>query len=124
MANAPRGMLAGQGPNGRAMNVFPDGRSVFATQAREQQVLNRAQTLSSPPAPTQAAMDGQRATQVAVNTAAHEVSQSQFDAVAGSLANLMNNPAQRCCLKHRAGIFPEAYQQGGPMYKLGALLSS
>lgn len=122
MANVPRGMLAG--PNGRAMNVFPDGRSVFGTQAKEQQVINRAEMVTSLPAPLQAADDASRALAVASNTATHEASQAQFESAAGTLANLMNSPAQQCCLKHRVRAFPEAYQSGGPVYGLGARMSA
>ena len=129
MANVPRGMLAG--PNGRAMNVFPDGRSVFGTQAKEQQVINRAEMVSSLPASTQEVKDASRAVAVASNTAAHEASQAQFDSAAGTLANLMNDPAQRCCFKHKVRAFPGAYlppregdEEGGPLRKLGGLLYS
>lgn len=127
MANAPRGMFPLRGPNGRGANTSPDGRAIGAFDQGTiipQQVINRAEMVTSLPAPLQAADDASRALAVASNTATHEASQAQFESAAGTLANLMNSPAQQCCLKHRVRAFPEAYQSGGPVYGLGALLSS
>lgn len=124
MANAPRGMFSLRGPNGRDANTSLDGRPIGTfdqDNIMRQQVMNRAGVMSAPPVSTQAAGDASRALQVASNTAIHEASQAQYESAAGTLANLMNDPAQQCCLRHKARALPGAY---GPLHKLSTLLYS
>lgn len=110
--NAPSGFLMRTGPTGEAL-----GQSMM----RQQQVLNRAQTMAPPAdaAEVAASSEAQRGAMVAAITAQHRQSQAMQQQAAQAMAG--PNAAQLCCLSHRSRVIEAMKAQGMQTPGLDAL---